>query len=230
MNNFRGYYIFIIFLIIGMFMGMIQHDIIIPALGSKAHPYYQGIKGKNMISITFNVDWGEEYIPALLNILADENIKATFFITGNWAGKFPGLLKDIAEQGHEIGNHGYTHAHPVKLSENQFINHIKKNESLLYNLTGSKTSLYAPPYGEVNKRITKIAADLGYNTIMWSVDSLDWKRPAAEIIVQRVINKVEDGGIILLHPTRTTVEALPEIIKKLRERKFKFVPISKLIQ
>lgn len=230
MNKNKVSYIIIIFLLLGLMSGMARYDLIVPALGDKLNPYYHGTRGKNRVSLTFNVDWGEDYIPGILKVLAAENVKATFFVTGNWAAKFPRLLKEINSQGHEIGNHGYSHKNPVKLNNSQLQEHIKKNEKLIYTITGQITNLYAPPYGDVNQKITEIATDMGYRTIMWSADSIDWQKPAPEIIIQRVINKVDDGGIILLHPTRPTLKALPEIIDKLRNRGFQAVVVSQLIQ
>ncbi len=228
--KYKGYYIIIICLMIGIFAGMVQDELVIPALGNRAEPYYHGIRGKNRIAMTFNVDWGEEYISGILKILDNKNIKVTFFVTGNWAGKFPDLLRKTSKEGHEIGNHGYSHKNPVKLSDSQLKNNITKNETLIYSITGKRTDLYAPPYGDINNRVTAIASSLGYKTIIWSADSIDWQRPAPEIIVQRVINKIDDGGIILLHPTKPTMQALPEIINKLEARNFKFVTISELIK
>jgi len=226
----KGYYIIIIFLMVGVFAGMVQNELVIPALGNRLEPYYHGIRGENRISITFNVDWGEDYIPGILKILESKNVKVTFFVTGNWAGKFTDLLRQISKEGHEIGNHGYSHKNPVQLSDSQLENHIRKNETLIYTITGKRTSLYAPPYGDINNRVTAIVSNLGYKTIMWSADSIDWQRPAPEIIVQRVVNKIDDGGIILLHPTKPTLQALPEIINKLKARNFKFITISELIK
>jgi len=226
----KGYYIIIIFLMVGVFAGMVQNELVIPALGNRLEPYYHGIRGGNRISITFNVDWGEDYIPGILKILERKNVKVTFFVTGNWAGKFPDLLRQISKAGHEIGNHGYCHKNPVQLSDSQLENNIRKNETLIYTITGKRTSLYAPPYGDINNRVTAIVSNLGYKTIMWSADSIDWQRPAPEIIVQRVVNKIDDGGIILLHPTKPTLQALPEIINKLKARNFKFITISELIK
>ncbi len=230
MIKYKYFYVIIIFKLLGIMLGMVQYDLTVPALGNKLNPYYHGTRGKNRVSITFNVDWGEGYIPGILNILDKKDVKATFFITGNWAEKFPGLLNEINSRGHEIGNHGYRHKNPVKLNNNQLQEHIRKNEDLIYAITDKKPNLYAPPYGEVNERIARIAASLGYRTIMWSADSIDWQRPAPELIVQRVINKIDDGGIILLHPTKPTLKALSKIIDKLRDRGFEAVIVSKLIQ
>lgn len=228
-NKLKKSYLIIIAFTIGIIIGMLQYNLAIPVLNRPGHPYYHGIRGENKISLTINVDWGEKYIPPMIDILNNQNIKVTFFVTGNWTKKFPDLLKKMADEGHEIGNHGYSHQNPVKLSNENIIKLIKRNEKLIYNITGKKTNLFAPPSGAINDRVTRVASSINYETIMWSADTIDWQRPAPEIIVQRAINKIDDGGIILMHPTRPSLIALPEIIDKLKKRGFQFVTISQLI-
>ncbi|MFW5787272.1 MAG: polysaccharide deacetylase family protein, partial [Halanaerobiales bacterium] len=168
--------LFAIFL--GMLWGIISYDLIVPVQTEPVTPYYHGTRGLNNIALTVNVDWGEEYIPDMLEVLSEYNIKATFFVTGKWVEKNPELLKKIHDKGHEIGNHGYLHLHPADLSPSSLHKLIKKNEDLIYKLTGKQTKLFAPPYGEVNDKIVKSASDIGYKTIMWSADTIDWQRPS----------------------------------------------------
>ncbi len=229
MNRNYSRYLVIIALLSGLIVGMLQYQLVVPAAGNQLLPYYYGTRGKNQVALTFNVDWGQEFIPSLLQIMKGENVKATFFVTGDWSSKFPDLLKIMADDGHEIGNHGYSHRHPVHLNNQQLAELINKNEDLIFNITGKRTALFAPPYGEVDDRIARVADNLGYKTIMWSADTIDWQRPSPQIIVQRAVNKVDDGGIILMHPTRPTVQALPEIINKLQNRGFEIVTVSRLI-
>ena len=223
-------YVVVIALLIGIIGGMFNYDLARPVFSNSKNAYYYGVKGKNQVSLTFNVDWGQEYIPNILDVLEQNRAVATFFITGNWAKKYPNLVREIDNRGHEIGNHGYSHKHPQHLSKQGLINLIKKNEKLIEKITETKTYLFSPPYGEVDQRISAIAHSIGYKTIMWSADTVDWQRPAAQIIVQRAVNKVGDGGIILMHPTRPTLKALPEILNNLRQQGYNFVTVSKLIQ
>ncbi len=208
---------------------MVQNDLTMPVVSRGDSPFYHGVRGKNQVALTINVDWGEEFLPGMLRILHDKGILATFFVTGNWANKYPDLLKEMARLGHEIGNHGYSHLHPRSLNDQELREFIKKNEELIYSITNQRTVLFAPPYGEVDKRITGVASSIGYSTIMWSADTVDWQRPAPEIIVQRVINKIDDGGIILMHPTEPSLYALADIIDSLENRGYRFVTVSELI-
>lgn len=223
-------YIIVICFFLGLIVGMVQNELAIPTLHTSGMPFYHGVRGNNNISLTINVDWGEEYLPGMLRILHENNVPVTFFVTGSWAKKHGDLLSEISRLGHEIGNHGYSHAHPKNLNKGNLIELIKKNEELIFNITGKRTKIFSPPYGEVDERISTIANSLGYSTIMWSADTIDWQKPAPEVIYQRAINKVDDGGIILMHPTEPSLYALEDIIITLKKRGYNFVTVSELIK
>ena len=192
-------------------------------------PYYHGDTSQPRMSLTINIDWGQEQVPKMLKILKEKDVKATFFITGKWAKKFPDLVKEIYDAGHEIGNHGFSHTHPNQLSRDQFNQHIKKNEEILYNIIGVRTNLYAPPYGEWNKSVVNCTDQLGYKLIMWSADTIDWQRPDPNVIVNRVTRKASNGGIVLMHPIEQTVRALPTMIDHLRTKGYTLVTVSELL-
>jgi len=193
-------------------------------------PYYQGTTDKKQVAFKINVAWGEDHLPQMLNILEENNIKATFFLVGQWVEKFPQLASEIKERGHEIGNHGFDHSHPTELSIEELKKLIKKNEELLEDIVGYKPELFAPPYGEVNEDVVKAAEELGYKTVLWSTDTIDWQKPEPEVIVERATKEIEKGEIILIHPTEPTVEALPQLISELRGPGYELVTISKLLE
>ncbi|MCG8513150.1 MAG: polysaccharide deacetylase family protein [Halanaerobiales bacterium] len=222
-------YLIVIAFFVGIIAGMAREQLTMPISSRPDQPYYHGIRGRDNIALTFNVDWGEQFLPGILQVLQDNNLDATFFVTGKWSRKNPELLKKMAQSGHLIGNHGYSHLHPKQLSREQLIELIKKNEEIIFRICGKRTDLFAPPYGEVDARITGIASSIGYKTIMWSADTIDWQRPAPEIIAQRAINKADDGGIILMHPTEPTLQALPDIISTLQKRGYNLVTVQELI-
>ncbi|GBF34200.1 polysaccharide deacetylase [Desulfocucumis palustris] len=198
-----------------------------PVMGQ---PVYHGDSRYKEIALTFNVFWGEEYIPGLLDILKENNVKSTFFMGGTWVKKFPDLTKKIHLQGHEIGSHGYSHPHPDSLSKSANIKEIEKAEGVIYEAIGVRTDLFAPPYGERGPAVLQAAQEAGYTTILWSVDTIDWQRPDPGTIVARVVQKAESGSIVLMHPTEPTVKALPEIIKGLREEGYSFVTVSGMLE
>ncbi len=182
-------------------------------------PVYHGNRESSRVALAINVAWGEEHLPDMLKILAEEKTKATFFLVGSWVKAFPEQTRELIRYGHELGNHGLFHGHPLQMKREELKRLITENERLIQSVTGKKTNnLFAPPYGEISPLIVSTAGELGYQTIMWSVDSVDWKNPAPEILLNRVLSKIEAGGIILLHPTAPTKTTLRELIRSLRKR------------
>lgn len=201
-----------------------------PAVLKISAPVYQGVTGHKNVAFTFNVDWGEEYLPSLLKVLKEHEIKATFFITGRWAKAHPELVQKIASEGHEIGNHGYQHQHVKEMGADAVEEEIKEAEIVLQGITGKKPVLYAPAFGEYNKTIGDVAARLNYRVVMWSLDTIDWQNPGRDTIVKRVIPRIHNDAIILMHPTGPTVEALPIIVKELKKEGYQFMTVSALIE
>lgn len=194
----------------------------------KYEPIYQGKTTEKKIALTCNVVWGEEYVPQMLDILKKHNVKMTFYMGGQWVKDFPELTKQIAKD-HELGNHSYSHPHPTFISKQENINEIKKTEQAVYEATGVKMRLYAPPYGEFNNTVLEAADDVQYKTILWSIDTRDWQRPPAEDIVRRVCDKAHNGAIVLMHPTKPTIEALPTIIDNLKKKGYELTTVSDVI-
>lgn len=192
-------------------------------------PIYQGNTGKKVVAITVNVDWGEEYIPKMLEIFAKEDIKVTFFVTGKWADKNRELLKKMSDGGHSIQNHGYEHVHFNSLAPEKSVEQIKKAEKIIEEITGKKTSFFASPYGEQNQKIMTAVSSIGYDLIMWSVDTIDWQKPSPETIIKRVLNKIHNDAIILMHPTEPTVKALPGLLERLKSEGYKMVTIEEIV-
>lgn len=193
-------------------------------------PIYHGNTQRKEVALTFNVFWGEEYIKDLLAILKENDVKATFFMGGTWVEKFPDLTKAISQAKHEIGSHGYSHPHVDSLSKSDNLEEIQKTEALLYKITGKKPKVFAPPYGERGPTVLQAAEEAGYHTILWTADTIDWQRPAPEVIVRRVLDKAENGSIVLMHPTEPTVKALPDMIKGLKEKGYQLVTVSDMLK
>jgi probable sporulation protein (polysaccharide deacetylase family) len=193
-------------------------------------PIFRGAADRPQIGITCNVAWGAEYLPAMLDTLKEQEARATFFMEGRWVEQFPELTRRIFQEGHELGNHSYSHPYPTKISREELRTEILETEALLENLTGVKPTLFAPPYGDWNQEVVKTAADLGYKTIMWSIDTIDWEGPGVEVIVDRVLENHHNGAIVLLHPTEQTVDALPQILTGLKEKGYCLVTVSELLR
>ncbi len=226
-NNLRKVFVLIIFVFILL---LIMSRICGGEVPATAEPLYQGDADKKEMALTCNVFWGEEYIGPMLEILTEKDVKITFYIGGTWAEKFPELVKEIQSRGHEIGSHGYAHPHPDRISREENIRDITRAQDVIEDITGKKPNLYAPPYGERGDVVLQVAEELGYRTVLWSIDTIDWQRPAPQVLRERVSGKAHNGGIVLMHPTAPTVEALPGIIDDLHGRGFKLITVGEMIR
>lgn len=187
------------------------------------------------ISFTFDVNWAdEEYLYKILDILDKYNVKATFFVMGRWI-VYPeneniDKLKEIYKRGHEIGNHSYSHADFKTINEQKMINEIKDAEKVIKETIGVKTELFRFPSGHYNQNGVKVANSLGYKSIQWDVDSIDWKQLGLEREYLRVINHVKPGSIVLFHNNgKYTADNLNRLIPELQGKGYEFVPVGQLI-
>ncbi len=194
-----------------------------------AEPVYRGDPEGKLIALTCNVFWGEEYIGRMLDILQEKDVKVTFFIGGGWAEKFPQLVREVYQRGHEIGNHSYSHPHPDEISREANAREIARAEEVIKGITGEKPVFFAPPYGERGLAVLAAAEEMGYRTILWSIDTVDWRRPEPGTITARVLHKAHNGAIVLMHPTAPTVHALPDIIDGLRAQGYRLVTLGEML-
>jgi peptidoglycan/xylan/chitin deacetylase (PgdA/CDA1 family) len=193
-------------------------------------PISRGYSGKPNVTLMFNIDWGEEYVPAVLDILASKNARATFFPTGTWAEKNPYLVARMLAEGHEIGNHGGAHNHVETMGKHELQRLIQSGEERIFGACGAYPSkLFAPPYGEWTDDTVGYALEMGYQTVLWTVDTVDWRLPEPEAIWKRALAGAVPGALILMHPTEPTVSALPTLIDGLREKGYTIVTVSESI-
>ena len=193
-------------------------------------PIYSVDTSRNAASLGINCAWGDEDIPQILETLDEYNVKATFFVVGEWCERCPQSLRMIYEAGHEIGSHSDTHADMSILNEGQIAAELDGCAEKIAAVTGEKPLLFRPPSGAYSNTLIKTAEEMGYYTIQWSVDSIDWKGLSAEEIVERVTGKTKSGDIVLLHSgAEHTAEALPIILENLKAQGTELVPVSQLI-
>lgn len=174
---------------------------------------YNGNKNSNKVSFMINVYWGTEYLDDMLSVFEKYGVTTTFFVGGQWVEKEQEMLAKIIGNGHEIGNHGFFHKDGEYLDYNQNYDEINVNHNLVKSLTGVQMTLFAPPSGSFNKSTLQASSDLGYTTIMWSKDTIDWRDKDTNLIFTRATNKVSGGDLILAHPTECTLKALPSILE-----------------
>ncbi len=188
--------------------------------------YYSGDETSNKVTLMINVYWGTEYLDEILEILADNDVTTTFFVGGTWAVKESDMLQKIYDAGHEIGNHGYYHKDQGTLTAEKNYEEIVNTHNLVKSLIGVEMNLFAPPSGSYNKKTVEMATSLGYKTIMWTRDTIDWRDQDSDLIYERAIKNCKGGDFILMHPTEATKNALDRIIKTLKSQGFELCTVS----
>lgn len=201
--------------------------------GPHADIVYQ-VKTKDpVVALTFDISWGEIVPIAVADILKEEEVKSTFFLSGPWAAKYADVTKRLAEDGHEIASHGWRHKDYSGFTDEVIKEEIGKAHNTLKELTGQSPNLIRTPNGDWNERVVKAIAATGYRAIQWSVDSLDWKDPGSDAIVNRVLELAHPGAIILMHASDSaeqTPEALPRVVAGLKEKGFKLLTVTELLE
>lgn len=198
--------------------------------GGNKMAIYNGNKNSDKVSLMINVYWGTEYIEQILTILKEYNIKTTFFVGGIWVEENQATLKNIKNNGHEIGNHGYLHKDHSKLDESSNKQEIQACQNIVKSTTGIEMTLFAPPSGAYSDLTINAAESLNMQTIMWTRDTIDWRDKNAELIYNRAVKNVAGGDLILMHPTEKTVEALPKIIETILTKNLKITTVSETIK
>lgn len=205
-------------------------EVISVIAGNKLLPIYAVETTEKKVAISFDATWGSTRTPKILQILDENKIKTTFFLTNIWMNQYPDLARLIKAKGHEIGLHSANHPNLTDLPENKIIEELQENSNLVQELTGDKPLLFRPPFGAYNNLVINTAKALNLIPIQWSVDSLDWKDLTAEAIYQRVTTKIHPGAIVLFHNDGThTAEALVKILAYLKTEGYVIVPISELL-
>lgn len=198
----------------------------------KRIPIYKVETEKKEASLSFNCAWGNEDVDILIDILKKYDIKSTFFVTGDWAERFPDDVKKLYANGHEIQNHSYNHPHVASISKEDLIKDTKKAEGIIENLIGKKPTLYRAPYGEYdNDMMDVLEKELGYKVIQWDTDSRDWKKDyTVDKIVNSVVTGVNMGSIVLFHSgVENTPKSLEIIIEKLIEKGYELKKIEDIL-
>lgn len=193
-------------------------------------PIYCVEENEKKVSISFDAAWGNEQTDTLLKILDEKEVKTTFFLVGEWVDKYPESVKKIAEKGHDVENHSDTHAHLPQLSDDGIKKELIDCNEKIEKLTGKCPTLFRPPYGDYNNNVVSVTNSIDMYCVQWDIDSLDWKDPTPQQMVERIKNNLKNGSIILMHNgAKNTPEALPLIIDAIKEEGYTIVPISQLL-
>lgn len=188
--------------------------------------------GSKKIALTFDDGPSREYTAEILDILREYGVKATFFVVGVNIEKAPDLLRRVVAEGHEIGNHTYSHPHLQKMNSETLATELARTDALIHRITGITPTLFRPPEGVVTSSVKTAAINGGYRLVLWSIDTRDWALNPVSNILQTVKQEASDGDIILFHDwvagKSPTPAALKAVIPWLKAQGFEFVTVSNL--
>ncbi|MGE5528563.1 MAG: polysaccharide deacetylase family protein [Patescibacteria group bacterium] len=185
------------------------------------------------VCLTFDISWGTETLPKVLPILAQNKVRATFFLSGPWVRFHPELVREIRAGGHEIASHGQEHVNLSQFSAQEIGRNISSAHRELSAATGNQVAyFFRPPNGDYDDLVVVTARAQNYETVIWAVDSLDWKNPGADYMIRRVTERAFPGAIILCHASDSSKQiqdALPGMIRGLRGKGYELVTLSQLV-
>lgn len=194
-----------------------------------AAPIYRGHPEKNMVSFLINVSWGTEHIPAILQVLKKHHIKATFFLDGKWAKEHVDLVKMIDDEDHIIGSHGYNHPNMKQLNKQENNKQIKQTNDIIHAITGHTPKWFAPPSGSYDQEVIEMVDSMDMETVLWTVDTIDWKHPSTSVMINQVMKNIHPGATILMHPTPVIEDGLETLIEQIEEEGYQFGSVERLL-
>ncbi|ASK61578.1 polysaccharide deacetylase family sporulation protein PdaB [Virgibacillus phasianinus] len=193
--------------------------------------FVKGSSKEPNIALTFNISWGEEKVFDILKQLKEEDVQATFFVSGEWAERHPDILEKIKKNNHELGMLGYRYKSYLEQEMDQVKKDLLHAKEIFKKLGYENVTLMRAPSGHINKEIIKMAEGLGLKVVHWKVDADDWENPGTQKIVDTILKETSNGDVILLHASdsvKQTASALDQILPELKNKGFKFVPVSEL--
>jgi len=201
---------------------------------------YRVDESEKLVALTFDDGPSDIWTPKILDELKSAGVKATFFMLGEHVEKYPQVAKRVAQEGHEIGNHSYNHGALLYYTKEELKDDIKKTEEIIKKATGVTTKYFRPPKAWLSKREKKKIKEMGYEIILWSLNSKDWVNFDDKYIIRYILRNVRPGDIILFHDSGgffakeggnryETVLTIPRLIEKLKEKGYKCVTITELL-
>lgn len=199
----------------------------------KSHAIYKVKTGEKVAALTFDISWGTKVPGPVMDILKEHNVKSTFFLSGPWVLKYPDFAQRLVKEGHEIASHGNDHIDLDRENRDKVQKEILAAHNAIEKAAGISPHLIRTPNGAWNDMVLNVADELGYKVIQWSTDSLDWKIPGEDAIINRVLDNVHPGAIILMHASDTCIQtpaALPGVIEGLKSRGYRLATVSELLK
>lgn len=199
-------------------------------------PAGHAVHGSTRVALTFDDGPDDRITPAILDILKRKRVRATFYLVGMHCQRYPEVVRRITQEGHEIGNHSWSHRNMRKLDAGETLQEVQRLNEWLERRVGHRPATIRPPYGAVTKNLRVIAHQLGQPVVGWTVDTRDWAGTAPQEMARIVHGQLRPGGIVLLHSfggrhrhLDNTLRFLPHLIDELRAQGYSFVPVSELI-
>lgn len=194
-------------------------------------PVYGVETDEKVVALTIDAAWGADKTPEILEILAEKEVTATFFLVGRWVREFPEETALIVASGHPIGSHSDSHAHFCSLTDAQIQEELDATAEALAAAGAKAPTLFRAPYGEYDDRVVTKLRSAGYQVIQWTVDTLDWQEDrTVEQVLEVVARKAAPGAIILCHNNANTIaDYLPTLIDNLRAEGYEFVAVEDLL-
>lgn len=188
-----------------------------------------GLEDKK-IALTFDDGPKGKITEELLNILEENNIKATFFILGENGKRYPELLNRMDKLGHQVSNHTYSHPNLRKLSINDVKKQLQETQNIIKKATGKDNKFFRPPYGALSKNQKEILKnEMNLESVMWNICPKDWeKTSSSEYIADFLVKNAKNNGIVLLHDSKKTCEALKVAIPGIKNQGFKFITVEEI--
>lgn len=202
---------------------------------------YHIASSEKVVALTFDDGPSPVWTPKILDVLKEAQVKATFFMLGMHAQQYPDVARRVAEEGHEIGNHTYDHHGIFYYKPEELNREVREAEKIIESITGIKTKYFRPPKAWLTRKEKKQLKDMGYETVLWSLNSKDWVTFDDRYIVKYILHHIRPGDILLFHDSgglfkpeggkrKETVKAVSRLIEKLKERGYRFVTISQLLE
>lgn len=210
---------------------LVQNQTVQTTAQAKRLPVYAVQTDEKVVALTFDAAWGNSDTDILIELLARYDVKASFFVTGDWCDRYAEDVKKLSDAGHAIENHSDMHPHPNALPGNALVADTKAASEKIYQITGIMPKLYRAPYGEYNDAVLETIEDkVGLMAIQWDADSRDWKRIGAEAAAENVLAKVQNGSIMLFHnDLDTTAQAVEKVITRLLAQGYRFVLVKDMV-
>ncbi len=207
-------------------------EVAAPSGDERQVPIYSVQMQERRVALTFDATWGAEYTAQLLQVLDEEDVTATFFLTNIWMDDYPDYTRKIWDAGHEIGLHTANHPDLTTLSADVIREELEDNHAMVQSLCSeAEPHLFRPPFGSYNDEVIRITRDeLDLTPVQWSIDSLDWREVTADYVYNRVTTLLHPGAIVLFHNNaQPTAEALPDILRYLRDNDYEVTPLAELL-